>query len=94
MLETGRNSRSTGERNSVPSLLRQREAGEPINVNINGKLYVVKDDASFSRLLDLVERLETLDGIRAGLDDMKARRTRPVEEFFEELKPESENQRA
>lgn len=86
--------RVTEEGNSVPSLLRRRESGEPIRLTIEGKTHLVKDDKSFAALLDLVERLETLEGIRAGLEDADAGRTRPVEEFFEELRPKVERREA
>jgi hypothetical protein len=48
-----------------------------ILVTVNGKTLVVNDDKSFELLLELVERLETLDSIRSGLEDMRAGRSDP-----------------
>jgi hypothetical protein len=64
-----------------------REAGEPITVTICGKVdLVVHDETSFEQLLDLVDRIETIEGIRVGLEEMKAGKGRPAEELFEELR--------
>ena len=41
--------------------------------------YVVQDPISIDMLLALVDRLETLEGIRSGLDDMNAGRTISLE---------------
>ncbi len=90
MLETERDTDfgPETERNSIPSLRRQRAAGGPITLIVNGKVPLVRDDKSFVKLLDLVDRLETLDGIRAGLEDLNAGRTQPIEEAFEEIRRE------
>jgi hypothetical protein len=73
---------------STAELLQQwRKAGEPITVTICGKIdLVVQDERSFEQLLDLVERVETIGGIRVGLEEMKAGKGRPAEELFDELR--------
>lgn len=72
----------------VTSLLeRLREAGEPIVLTINGSAELpVHDAGSLQRLLELVERLETIDGIRRGMKDLADGRGLSLEEFKEEVR--------
>lgn len=59
-----------------------RKSGQPIVISINGQAELrVEDQESFEKLLTLVDRLETIDGIRRGLEDVEAGRTVSLEEF-------------
>lgn len=63
-----------------------KEAGEPIALTVGGKVEMVVHDAtSYQMLLQLVDRLETLEGIRAGLEDMEAGRTVSLDQAREEF---------
>ena len=56
-------------------------------LTINGKAeLVVQDAASYQRLLDLAENARVLEGIRQGLEDMRAGRGRPAEEVFADIR--------
>lgn len=64
-----------------------KETGQPIVLTVNGKAELVVQDAeSYQKLLELVDRLETIAAIREGWEDMKNGRTRPAEEVFEEIR--------
>jgi PHD/YefM family antitoxin component YafN of YafNO toxin-antitoxin module len=77
------------KRDTTRFLQQLKETGQPIILTINGKAELVVQDAkSYQKLLELAERLETLEGIRAGLEDMKAGRGRPAEEVLEEIRRE------
>ena len=77
-------------RTGVAFLRELNETGEPIVLTINGKLELVVEDArSYQKLVELVDRLETLEGIRAGLEDMEAGRTTSLEEVREEFRREN-----
>jgi PHD/YefM family antitoxin component YafN of YafNO toxin-antitoxin module len=53
-----------------------KAAGEPVVLTINGKPeLVVQDAASYQKLLDLAEEARVVEGIRRGLEDMKAGQT-------------------
>jgi PHD/YefM family antitoxin component YafN of YafNO toxin-antitoxin module len=66
---------------------RARAEKEPIALTLNGQIdLIVRDAQSFELLLKLVDRLETLEGIREGLEDMKAGRTVSLEEARERLR--------
>ena len=71
------------------ALRRMKAAGDPVLLTIDGGArFTVRDATSYQRLIDLVDRLETIDGIRAGLDDLKAGRMQPLDEAFEQIRRE------
>ena len=66
-----------------------KDTGEPLVLTINGKAeLVVQDAASYQKLLDMAEEARVLDGIRRGLEDMKAGRGRPADEVFDDIRRE------
>ena len=75
--------RLTDFKKKTPEFLRQlKETGEPIVLTINGKAaVVVQDAASYQKLLDLAEESKILEGIRQGLEDMKAGRKISLDDF-------------
>lgn len=86
-ISRGINSLSNFKRNTAEFMQQLKETGQPIVLTVNGKAELVVQDAeSYQKLLELVERLETIAAIREGLEDMKNGRTRPAEEVFEELR--------
>jgi PHD/YefM family antitoxin component YafN of YafNO toxin-antitoxin module len=69
----------------TPDFVQQlKETGEPLVLTINGKAeLVVQDAASYQKLLDLAEEAKVLEGIRQGLENMKAGRTIGLDDFKE-----------
>lgn len=68
-------------------LRQMKETGEPIVLTVNGKAAVVVQDAeSYQRLLDLAEQARVLEGIGRGLGDVRAGRTQPFTEAFDEIR--------
>lgn len=64
-----------------------KEAGEPIVLTIDGKAALVVQDAeSYGKLLGLAEEAVVLEGIRQGLEDVKAGRTQPLAEAFADIR--------
>ena len=51
---------------------------------------MVQDAASYQKLLNMLDRVEAIEGIRKGLKSVQEGRTRPVEEVFEEIRREHE----
>lgn len=49
---------------------------------------VVQDADSYRKLLDEVEQARALEGIRQGLEDMRAGRTQPLDEAFADIRRE------
>ena len=63
-----------------------KQTGEPIVLTVNGKAEVVVQDAkSYQQLLEKIERLEAIAGIKQGLADIESGETRPVAEFMQEM---------
>ena len=58
-------------------------------LTINGKAEIVVQDArSYQRLLDIAAQADASEGIRQGLEDARAGRTRPAREVFEQMRRE------
>lgn len=56
-------------------------------LTVNGRAeMVVQDAASYQATLDALERAQANAGIRRGLEDMAAGRTRPAREVIAEIK--------
>jgi hypothetical protein len=90
MLEVGQSASSLSDPpcNAVEFIRWLRETGEPIVLAVNGKAQLaVQDATSFEMLLELVDRLETLDGTRSGLADMAEGRTTSIEVVREKFLP-------
>lgn len=73
---------------NTPEFVQQlKETGEPLVLTINGKAeLVVQDAASYQKLLDIAEEAKVLEGIRRGLEDMKAGRTQPLEAALADIR--------
>ena len=71
----------------TPAFLRQlKESGSPLVLTVNGKAEIVVQDAkSYQRLLDLAERLETIEAVREGLASLEKGEGRPLDNVFEDL---------
>src|SRR3954463_9941811 len=71
----------------TPEFLRQlKETGHPLVLTINGKAEIVVQDAkSYQRLLDLAERLETIQAVKEGLESMQRGEGRPADEAFADI---------
>jgi PHD/YefM family antitoxin component YafN of YafNO toxin-antitoxin module len=78
----------TDFKKNTPEFLQQlKETGDPVILTINGKAeLVVQDAVSYQKLLDLAEEAKVIEGIRQGLEDMKAGRTQPLEAAFADIR--------
>lgn len=79
-------SRTDFQRNAKAYLERTRRFGRPIVLTVNGKAAaVVHDAAGYQKLLEALDRAETLEGIRRGLASMKRGEGRPLKDALEDL---------
>ena len=75
------------KRNTTELLRQMKETGEPIVLTINGRAeLVVQDAGSYQRLLELVDRLEAIAGIRRGLDESRRGEGQPIEDAVREIR--------
>ena len=81
------NSLSNFKRNT-PEFLRQlKETGHPVVLTINGKAeLVVQDTASYQKLIELAERAERMDALKASIEDMKAGKVIPAADVLAEMR--------
>lgn len=64
-----------------------KETKHPLVLTVNGKAELVVQDAeSYQTLLEAAEFVETIKGIRQGLEQMKRGEGRPAEDVFAELR--------
>lgn len=78
---------TTFRNNSARFLKHLKKTNRPIILTVNGKPEaVLQDPAEYQRLLDLAAEADAREGIRQGLEDVAAGRTRPAQEVFDELR--------
>src|SRR5258707_2395621 len=89
MLDIGKDIHSLSDfkRNTSEFLDQMRDSGHPLVLTINGKAeIVVQDAASYQKLLDRMDQLEALEGIKPGRADVKAGRVTPLRKFENKLR--------
>lgn len=92
MLHLNEDIRSLSEfkRNSHELMQHLRESGRPMVLTVNGKAQiVVQDAASYQKLLD---RLEAIEGVREGLEDLAEGRTSPARQALREIQKRRRSQ--
>jgi len=77
----------TDFKRKTPEFLRQlKETGRPLVLTINGKAeLVVQDAASYQRLFDLAERLDTIQAVKESLASVDHGDGRPMDDVFDAL---------
>ncbi len=88
MLDISRDiqSLSNFKRNTSSAITQMKQTGEPIVLTVNGKAEVVVQDAkSYQQLLEKIENLEAIAGIKQGLADIESGKTQPVTQFIDEM---------
>src|SRR5271163_983046 len=74
------------KRNTAEFLRQLKETGDPVVLTINGKAeLVVQDAASYQRLFDLAERLETIQAVKEGIASADRREGKPMDDAFDAL---------
>lgn len=89
MLDISKDIHSLSEfkRNTSEFVDQTRGSGHPLILTINGKAeLVVQDAVSYQKLLDRVDELEALDGIKRGLAEVVAGRVTPLRQFGREFR--------
>jgi len=80
------NSLSNFKRNTGEFLNQLKETGKPIVLTINGKAeLVVQDAGSYQKILEMTERLETIEALKPAIEEMKAGKGELAEKVFAEL---------
>ncbi len=77
----------TDFKRNTPEFVRQlKETGNPVVLTINGKAeLVVQDAASYQRLFDLAEQLETIQAVKESLASADRVEGKPMDDVFDAL---------
>src|SRR5882672_1670741 len=97
MLNIGRDIHSLSDfKRKTPEFLDQLEkTGEPVVLTINGRAKLeVQDAASYQRMLELLERAETIEAIRDGLESVRQGRTMSLDQFDRKMRKKVRLQRS
>ena len=89
MLDIARdiNSLSNFKRNTTEFMQQLKTTGAPIVLTVNGVSEIVVQSAeAYQELLDRIEYLETVQGIRIGLNEKARREGKPALEALEDLR--------
>ena len=79
------------KRNTTELIRQMKETGHPIVLTINGRSeLVVQDAASYQKLLELVDRLEAIAGIKRGLEESRLGKGQPIEDALNDIREEIE----
>ncbi len=74
------------KRNTTEFLQRLKRTKHPLVLTVNGKAELVVQDAeSYQKLLDAVELLEYLKGIKRSLEQIEQGKGKKAEDFFNQL---------
>jgi PHD/YefM family antitoxin component YafN of YafNO toxin-antitoxin module len=66
-----------------------KQTGRPLALTVDGRPELVVQDArSYRRLLDLVDRLETIRAVKTALAEADRGEGQDADQFFDELKRE------
>jgi prevent-host-death family protein len=77
---------SVFKRDTSKFLKQIKKTGEPLVLTVNGKaVAVVHDPDSYQDYLREKDRQEAIAGVKRGLADVRAGRTRPAEDVFRDL---------
>lgn len=80
------NSLSNFKRNTNEFVEQLKKSGKPVVLTINGKAELVVQDAeSYQHLLEVSERLETIEALKPAIKEMKAGKGESPEAVFAEL---------
>lgn len=83
---------SNFKRNTSDFLRQLKKSGKPVVLTINGKAeLVVQDAASYQRLFEITERLDTIEALRPAIEEMKAGKGEPSDAFFAGILAEMKN---
>ena len=89
MLEV-KKARAAAARNAPTTaqyLDRMQREGRPLTVRIDDRPpLVIKDARAYQLLWELVDRIETIEAVREGLQQMERGEGRPAAEFFDEMR--------
>ena len=64
-----------------------KKSGNPLVLTVNGRAEIIVQDAeSYQRMLELLDRAETIEAVREGLESVMQGRTMSLDQFDREMR--------
>lgn len=75
------------KRNTNEYVKKIKESGHPLVLTVNGKAEIVVQDAeSYQRMLEVLDRAETIEALREGLESVRRGKTMSLDQFDKEMR--------
>lgn len=75
------------KRNTTAYVKKIKKSGNPLVLTVNGKAEIIVQDAeSYQRMIELLDRAETIEAIREGLESVRQGKTMSLDEFDKEIR--------
>ena len=75
------------KRNTTEYVKRIKKSGNPLVLTVNGKAEIIVQDAeSYQRMLEVLDRAETIEALREGLESVRRGKTMSLDQFDKEMR--------
>ena len=75
------------KRNTTDYVKKMKKSGKPLVLTVNGKAEIVVQDAeSYQRMLELLDRAETVEAVREGLESVRRGKMMSLDQFDKEMR--------
>lgn len=75
------------KRNTTEYVKKIKKSGNPLVLTVNGKAELIVQDAeSYQRMLELLDRAETIEAVREGLESVRRGKTMSLDQFDKEMR--------
>ena len=75
------------KRNTTAYVKKIKKSGNPLVLTVNGKAEIVVQDAeSYQRMIELLDRAETIEAVREGLESVRQGKTMSLEQFDKDMR--------
>jgi prevent-host-death family protein len=75
------------KRNTTEYVKKIKRSGNPLVLTVNGKAEIIVQDAeSYQRMVEMIDRVETIEAVREGLESVRQGKTMSLDEFDKELR--------
>ena len=75
------------KRNTTEYVKKIKKSGNPLVLTVNGKAEIVVQDAeSYQRMLEVLDRAETIEALREGLESVRRGKTMSLDQFDKEMR--------
>lgn len=75
------------KRNTTEYVKKIKKSGNPLVLTVNGRAEIIVQDAeSYQRMLELLDRAETIEAVREGLESVRRGKTMSLDQFDKEMR--------